>query len=91
MKLISTFLHGPLEVVQHAVVVDLAEDLLLHQRKLFPGGQLPLAGEAGEAGQVIHVALRPADPVCGVDVPSAARTPGAVSSAGDQVRHAEDI
>lgn len=82
MKRVPTFLHGPFEVVKHAVVVDLAEHLLLHQRELLPGGQLPLAGEAGEAGQVIHVALRPADPVCGVDVPAAARTPGAVSSAG---------
>lgn len=63
--------------------MDPAEHLLLHQGELFPGGQLPLAGEAGEAGQVVNVALRPADPVCGVDVPAAARTPGAVSSAGE--------
>ena len=84
-----TFLYGPLEVVQHAVVVDLAEHLLLHQSELLPGGQLPLAGEAGEAGQVVHVALRPADPVCGVDVPAAACAPGAESSAGEgeHIRH----
>lgn len=78
-----TFLHGPLEVVQHAVVVDSAEHLLLHQGELLPGRQLPLAGEAGEAGQVIDVALGPAHPVCGVDVSAAARAPGAVSSAGE--------
>lgn len=45
-----TFLHRPLEVVQHAVVVNPAEHLLFHQGELLPGGQLPLAGEAGEAG-----------------------------------------
>lgn len=71
-----------------------AEHLLLHQSELLPGGQLPLAGEAGEAGQVVNVALRPADPVCGVDVPAAARTPGAVSSAegegqGEQITHTQ--
>lgn len=69
--------------------MDPAEHLLLHQSELLPGGQLPLAGEAGEAGQVVHVALRPADPVCGVDVPAAARAPGAVSSAGES--HGEQI
>lgn len=58
-----------------------AEHLLLHQSELLAGGQLPLAGEAGEAGQVIDVALGPADPVRGVDVPAAARTPGAVPPA----------
>lgn len=69
--------------------MDLAEHLLLHQSELLPGGQLPFAGEAGEAGQVVHVALRPADPVCGVDVPAAACAPGAVSSTGEgeQIRH----
>lgn len=88
-RVFLTFLRGPLEVVQHAVVVDPAEHLLLHQSELLPGGQLSLAGEAGEAGQVIDVALGPADPVCGVDVPAAARAPGAVSSAGE--RHGERI
>lgn len=63
--------------------MDPAEHLLLYQSELLPGGQLPLAGEAGEAGQVVHVAFRPADPVCGVDVPAAARAPSAVSSAGE--------
>ena len=80
-----TFLHRPLEVVQHAVVVNPAEHLLLHQSELLPGGQLPLAGEAGEAGQVVDVPLRPADPVRGVDVPAAARTPGTVSPAAESV------
>lgn len=79
-----TFLHCPLEVVQHAVVVNPAEHLLLHQSELLPGGQLPLAGEAGKAGQMIHVALRPADPVRGVNVPVATRTPGAVPPASDR-------
>ena len=72
-----------------------AQHLLLHQRELLAGGQLPLAGEAGEAGQVVDVALRPAHPVCGVDVPAAARTPGAVSSAGgghgEQIRHTHTL
>lgn len=76
-----TSLHGPLQVVQHAVVVHPAEHLLLHQGELLPGGQLPLAGEAGEAGQVVHVALGPADPVRGVDVAAAARAPRAVPPA----------
>lgn len=56
-----------------------AEHLLLHQRELLPGGQLPLAGEAGEARQVVHVALGPAHPVGGVDVAAAARAAGAVA------------
>ena len=77
-----TFLHRPLEVVQHAVVVNPAEHLLLHQSELLPGGQLPLAGEAG---QVVDAHLRPADPVRGVDVPAAARTPGTVSPAAESV------
>ncbi len=88
-----TFLHGPLEVVQHAVVVNPAEHLLLHQSELLAGRQLPLAGEAGKAGQVIHVSLCPADPVSGVDVPATTRAPSAVSSAGEghdeQIRHAQ--
>lgn len=81
-----TFLHGPLEVVQHAVVVHPAQHLLLHQGELLAGGQLPLAGEAGEAGQVVHVALRPAHPVRGVDVAAAAGAPGAVPSAAGRRR-----
>lgn len=55
-----------------------AEHLLLHQRELLAGGQLSLTGEAGEARQVVHVALGPAHPVCGVDVAAAACTAGAV-------------
>lgn len=80
--MVVTFLHGPLQVVQHTVVVDPAEHLPLHQSELLPGGELPLAGEAGEAGQVIDAALGPADPVRGVDVSAATRAPGAVPSAG---------
>lgn len=67
-----------------------AKHFSLHQGELLPGGQLPLAGEAGEAGQMIDVALRPADPVCGVDVPSAARAPSAVSPAGEGQRRQPD-
>ena len=75
-----TLLRGPLDVVQHAVVVHPAQHLLLHQGEFLPGGQLPLAGEAGEAGQVVHVALRPAHPVGGVDVAAAAGAPRPISS-----------
>lgn len=55
-----------------------AEHLLLHQRELLASGQLSLAGEAGKARQVVHIALGPAHPVRGVDVAAAARTAGAV-------------
>lgn len=71
-----TVLGCPLEVLHHGVVVNPAQDLLLHQAKLFPGGELPLAREAGEAGQVVGVASSPPHPVAGVDLPPAAGTFG---------------
>lgn len=66
------------EVVQHTVVVYPTQDLILDQGKLLSRGQLPLAGEAGEAGQVVDVALGSPHPVCGVDAAATARAPGPV-------------
>lgn len=49
-----------------------AENFLFHQGELLSGGQLPLTRKAGKTGQVIDIALGPADPVSRVDVPPAA-------------------
>lgn len=57
--------------------MDPAEHLLFHQAKLLARGELPLAGVAGEAGQVVGIALGASHPVAGVDLPSAAGTLGA--------------
>lgn len=54
--------------------MDPAQDLLLHQAKLFARGQLPLAGEASETGQVVGIATGSPDPVAGVDLPPATGT-----------------
>lgn len=68
--------------------MDPAEDLLLHQSKLLPRRQLPLAGETGETGQVVHVPLRPPNPVRRVDIPATAGTPRSVPSAQTGLRKA---
>lgn len=65
-----TVFGGPAEVVQHDVVVAAAEHPALHQAELLPGGQLPLTGEAGEAGQVVDAAPSPTHPVAGVHLPA---------------------
>lgn len=72
-----TALGRPLEVLHHGVVVDPAQDLLLHQAELLSRGQLPLAGVARETGQVVRVSPRAAHPVAGVYLPPAA---GALST-----------
>lgn len=72
-----TALRRPLQVLHHGVVVDPAQNLLLHQAKLLARRQLPLARVAGEAGQVVGVAPGAADPVAGVDLAPAA---GALST-----------
>lgn len=72
-----TALSRPLQVLHHGVVVDPAQDLLLHQAKLFSRGQLPLARVAREARQMVGVAPGAAHPVAGVDLPAAA---GALST-----------
>lgn len=58
-----------------------AENFLFHQGELLSSGQLPLARKAGKAGQVIHVALGPADPVSRVDVPPTAGAARPIASA----------
>lgn len=65
-----TIFCSPAEVVQHDVIVAAAEHPSLHQAKLLPGGQLPLTGEAGEAGQVVHAAPSPPHPVTRVHLPA---------------------
>lgn len=66
-----------------------AKDFLLDQGELLSRGELSLAGEAGEARQVIDIALGPAHPVRGVDVPPAARAARAVPP--EIIKFAEDI
>lgn len=73
----GTILRGPLEVLDHGVVMDAAKHLLLNQAEFLSGGQLALAGEAGEAGQVVGVAASPPHPVTGIDLSAAS---GALSS-----------
>jgi hypothetical protein len=51
------------------------------QRELLPGTQLPLAGVAGEAGQVVHVVPGLADPVACGDTSAALGTLGSETSA----------
>lgn len=72
-----TILCSPAEVLQHDVVVAAAQHPALHQAELLPRGQLPLAGETGEAGQVVHAAPRPPHPVTGVHLPAALGALGA--------------
>lgn len=62
------------EVLHHGVVVDSAQDLLLHQTKLFSRGQLPLTRVAGKTCQVVCVPPCTPHPVAGVYLPPAAGT-----------------
>lgn len=66
----STVFCGPAEVIQHDVVVAAAEHPSLHQAELLSGGQLPLTGETGETGQMVHAAPSPAHPVAGIHLPA---------------------
>lgn len=72
-----TIFCSPAEVVQHDVIVAAAEHPALHQPKFFPGGQLPLTGETGETGQVVHAAPSPSHPVAGEHLPATLGTLGA--------------
>ena len=80
----GTILRGPLEVLDHGVVMDAAKHLLLNQAEFFPGGQLTLAGEAGEAGQVVGVAARPPHPVTGIDLSATSGALGSKSAGGQR-------
>lgn len=73
-----------LEVLYHGVIVDPAQHLLLHQAELLARGELPLAGEAGEAGQVVGIAARSPHPITGVDLPAAAGALGTKTAAGGE-------
>lgn len=65
-----TIFCSPAEVLQHDVIVAAAEHPSLHQAELFPSGQLPLTGETGETGQVVHAAPSSSHPVTGVHLPA---------------------
>lgn len=82
---LGTVLGGPLEILNHGVVVDAAEHLLLDQAKLLARGQLALAREASEAGQVVGIAACPPDPVAGVDLSAAPCALGPKSAEGHGV------
>lgn len=60
--------------IQSFEVVGLAEHALLMQSKLFAGGELPMAGSAREAGQMVNVLAGFSHPIAGRD---AAKTDGA--------------
>lgn len=77
MILSGTVFCSPAEVVHHDVVVAATEHSALHQAELLSGRQLPLAGETGEAGQVVHTAPGPSHPVAGVHLSA---TLGALSA-----------
>lgn len=80
----GTILRGPLEVLDHGVVMDAAKHLLLNQAEFLSGGQLALAGEAGEAGQVVGVAASPPHPVTGIDLSAATGALGSKSATGQR-------
>lgn len=69
-----TVLRRTLEILDHGVIVNPAQDFLLHQAKLFSCGQLPFAGETSKAGQVVGISTGSPDPVAGVDLPPATGT-----------------
>lgn len=71
-----TALSCSFEVLHHGVIVDSAQDLLLHQTKLFSRGQLPLTRVAGKTCQVVCVSPCTPHPVAGVYLPPAAGTLG---------------
>lgn len=85
----GTVLRGPLEVLDHGVVVDATQHLLLDQAKLLSRRQLALAGETGEAGQMIGVAASPPHPVAGVDLSATPCALGPKSAAGHQGREGD--
>lgn len=89
MGRLGTVLRGPLEVLNHGVVVDAAQHLLLDQAKLLARGQLALAGEAGKAGQMIGVAARPPHPVAGIDLSATPCALGPKSAAGHRGREGD--
>jgi len=70
--------------VQDLEVVCLAENAILVQRELLARAELPLAGIAGEAGQVVHVVPRFAHPVARRDAAAALGALGAETSAPKQ-------
>lgn len=65
------------EVIQHDVVMAAAQNPSLHQAELLSRGKLPLAGETGETGQMVHAAPSPAHPVAGIHLPATLGTLGA--------------
>lgn len=83
---LGTVLGGPLEVLDHGVVVDAAQHLLLDQAKLLARGQLALARKASEAGQMVGIAACPPHPVAGIDLSTAPCTLGPKSAAGHRDR-----
>lgn len=80
--MLLTTVHSPFQVVQHAVVVDSTQHPFLNQGKFLPRGELALAGEAGEAGQVVGVALCSPHPVFGVHVPATVGTSSSILPVG---------
>lgn len=83
---LGTVLGGPLEVLDHGVVVDAAQHLLLDQAKLLARGQLALARKASKAGQMVGIAACPPHPVAGIDLSTAPCTLGPKSAAGHRDR-----
>lgn len=69
-----TTLSRSFEVLHHGVVVNSAQDLLLHQAKLLSRGELPLTRVARETCQMVCVSSGAAHPVTGIYLPPTAGT-----------------
>lgn len=80
----STVFCSSAEVIQHDVVVAAAQHPSLHQAELLSGGQLPLAGETGETGQMVHAAPCPAHPVAGVHLSATLSALGAKPTVSEE-------
>ena len=85
----GTVLCGPLEILDHGVVVDSAQHLLLNQAKFLARGQLALAREAGKTGQMVGIAASPPHPVAGVDLSATPCALGPKSAVGHRGREGD--
>jgi hypothetical protein len=71
--------------VQDLEVMRLTENAVLMQCELLPGAELPLAGVAGETGQVVHVVPGLAHPVARRDATAALGALGPKTSATNKM------
>lgn len=84
---LPTTLSRSFEVLHHGVVVNPAQDLLLHQAKLLSRGQLPLTRVTRKTCQVVCVSPRTPHPVAGVYLPPTAGTLSTKPTVRERKRH----